>query len=228
MAALPAEQRRATLRNAIAVELAPLRREAGEVLQHLLELEARWLEERALELLACDLSRPEFTVEAIESPVTASIGGLQLNLKVDRIDRLADGTLAVIDYKTGADAQPGVWLEERPRLPQLPLYVEAIGPQRVSAVAFGRVRAGATGFAGLARDKELLPGLSAPPRAYASWSQLLESWHLRLESLAKEYVGGDARLAPNPREACRYCHLPGLCRIGETRLAGELGESSDE
>jgi probable DNA repair protein len=221
MGALTAGERSARLQAAIAAELAPLRREANAVLQRLLDLEARWLERYALELLDCDLARPEFTVEHVETDHTVELGGLSLRLRVDRVDRLADGSYAVIDYKTGGNAEPKAWLDERPQLPQLPLYVEAFGSANVSAVAFGRVRAGETGFVGLARDAGVFPGCKAPPTKYASWGELLAAWHRRLATLAREFASGDARLAPNPANACRYCHLPGLCRIGEARLTDE-------
>ena len=138
-----------------------------------------------------------------------------------------DGSLAVIDYKTGASAEVKAWLDERPRLPQLPAYVEALGPGRVGAVAFARVRSGDTGYAGVARDEEPFPGLKVPgtrggPRGYDTWDQLLAEWRRRLEALAAEYVAGDARLAPDPPRACEYCHLGALCRISSNarRLAG--------
>jgi probable DNA repair protein len=228
LSALSEENRLAQLHSAIATALQPLRATAGPVLSRLLDLEARWLESRALELLQCDLARPAFAIESIEDEHAVDIGGLRLNLRLDRVDRLADGTLAVIDYKTGADAEPRSWVDERPKLPQLPLYVEALGAARVSAVAFGRIRAGHTGYAGLAREDGLFPGCGGPPKGYDSWAGLLEAWHRRLEALAREYLAGDARLAPDPARACQYCPLPGLCRIGDTRLVALRAEGQDE
>ena len=228
MQALPAGERVARIRAAIADGLAPLRRDADGVRLRLLDLEARWLERHALLLLEADLERPPFDIEHVETPHVVAIGGLSLNLRVDRVDRLPDGSLAVIDYKTGANAERTAWLGERPQLPQLPLYVEAMGSANVAAVAFGRVRAGQTGFHGLARDPDELPGCKVPPKEYASWEDLLAAWHRRLEVLAQEYASGDARLAPNPNQACRYCHLPSLCRIGEARGADEDEGAVDE
>jgi hypothetical protein len=144
------------------------------------------------------------------------------------VDRLADGRLAVIDYKTGGDADIKSWLDERPKLPQLPLYAIALGPERIGAVAFARVRTGDTGYAGLVHDAATFPGLRSPgargwPREFGDWREMLESWRRRLTALAEEHVSGDARLAPDPRHACEYCHLGALCRIGETR-SGRAGE----
>ncbi|HEX7374019.1 MAG TPA: PD-(D/E)XK nuclease family protein, partial [Steroidobacteraceae bacterium] len=228
MQELPPGERVARVRAAIATGLAPLRRDANGVLARLLDIEAQWLERQALQLLDADLARPPFEVEHVETAYELTLGGLSLDLRVDRVDRLADGSCAVIDYKTGGNAQPRNWLDERPQLPQLPLYVEALGAQQVSAVVFGRVRAGETGFAGLARDPASFPGCKAPPREYANWDELLAAWHRRLETLAREFATGEARLAPNPSQACRYCHLPSLCRIGEARMAGDDEGAGDE
>jgi hypothetical protein len=41
-------------------------------------------------------------------------------------------------------------------------------------------------------------------------------------------MAGDARLAPQPATACRYCHLPGLCRINETMLRSERDVAADD
>jgi probable DNA repair protein len=231
MHALPPGERVARVQAAIAAELARLRRDANDLLLRLLEIEARWLERHALLLLEQDLARPPFEVEHVEADHTVELGGLSLQLRIDRVDRLTDGSYAVIDYKTGGNAQAKAWLAERPQLPQLPLYVEAVGPSRVSAVVFGRVRAGETGFVGLARDASVFPGCKAPPpKDYASWDALLAEWHRRLEALAGEFAAGEARLAPDPARACRHCHLPGLCRIGDARLAddGEDEGGADE
>jgi RecB family exonuclease len=217
----------------VAAALAAARSGADDVLRHLLALEARWLEARLLDTLVADQARPPFVIEALEQPCTARIGVLTLEMRPDRVDRLADGSLAVIDYKTGASAEVRSWLDERPRLPQLPAYVLALGTERVQAVAFARVRSGDTGYAGLARDAGAFPGLKVPgakggPRGVLSWDALLGDWRRRLEALATEYVSGDARLAPRPAQACTYCHLGTLCRVGETTAGDADQDPGDE
>ena len=49
-----------------------------------------------------------------------------------------------------------------------------------------------------------------------------------LEALAAEYASGEARLAPNPGQACEYCHLGALCRIAETDAERADEEGGDE
>lgn len=217
----------------ISKELNAARAGADEVTQHLLTLEASWLEARVLEIVSADKARPAFVVEAVEEPCTVQIGELKLELRPDRVDRLSNGSLAVIDYKTGANADVKAWLGERPALPQLPAYVQALGPARIGAVTFARLRSGETGYEGLARDAAPFPALKVPgtkgaPRECDSWQGLLADWQRRLETLSREYAGGDARLAPDPRHACEYCHLRALCRIAESAAAFGDEETVDD
>jgi hypothetical protein len=55
---------------------------------------------------AADLQRPRFTIEGVEEQLSIGIGGMTLALRLDRVDRLEDGSIVVIDYKTGGDAEP--------------------------------------------------------------------------------------------------------------------------
>jgi len=230
--AMAIDQRAAIVRTHVQAVLAPLRATADEVGMRLLDLEERWLEARVLELLQQDAQRAPFTVELVEDPRVIDVGGVQTRIVLDRVDRLVDGTFAVIDYKTGASARPAAWMGERPELPQLPLYVRAIGQERVSAVAFGVVCKGSTEYRGFARDAAVFPQLKkfdatkAPFKDYANWDDLLQAWNRRLESLAREHAQGDARLAPNPAKACRYCHLPGVCRSAQALLEPEDGDDA--
>lgn len=214
---LTEDERASRIREAIEGRLLRMQETASPVIQHLLGLEARWLERELLALMQQEARRSPFTVEHVELSRTMVLGGLELELRIDRVDRFDDGLLAVIDYKTGAAAQRGAWLEERPKLPQLPLYLHAIGATQVAAVAFARVRSGETGLNGLARDDRGIAGVVVPPTRdlHLAWDELLQQWYQRLELIAIEYASGDARLAPDPRTACKYCHLAALCRINE-------------
>ncbi|HXW11000.1 MAG TPA: PD-(D/E)XK nuclease family protein, partial [Steroidobacteraceae bacterium] len=209
--------------------LAPLRDSADEVRRRLLDLEQGWLEARVLELLDQDAQREPFSVVHVEEPRVVDVGGVQIKVQLDRVDRLADGSHAVIDYKTSAAAKPSAWMGERPQLPQLPLYVRAVGAPTVSAVAFGVVRKGGTSYSGFVSADGVFTQLEPfdparlPFRGYPDWQSLMAEWERRLDALALEHAAGDARLAPDPARACRYCHLPGLCRSAEARVDAEEG-----
>ncbi len=103
------------------------------------------------EWLEFERGRGDFAVVATESKVPATFGGITVNVKLDRLDRLAAGGCAVIDYKTGNASVSG-WLGPRPDDPQLPLYALASG-EDVAAVAIARVKVGEFQWKGLARSR---------------------------------------------------------------------------
>jgi probable DNA repair protein len=235
LAAMPEAERIALVRRLAAAALAPLRAVADDVRQRLLDLEQRWLEARVQDFIARDLEREPFTVLHAEAQRYVDVGGIQVKVKLDRVDRLADGSLAVIDYKTGSNAKPASWMGERPESPQLPLYVRVVGSGQVSAVAFGVVRKGATAYVGIARDPGMFSPLKtfdaakSPFKDYTDWPALMDAWQRRLEVIAREHGAGDARLALNPVKACLYCHLPGLCRSGQAFIGADAeGDDAGE
>lgn len=215
-----------------AATLRPLRGPADDVRNRLLDLEQAALVARVLELLALDAQREPFVVAHVEEARTLDVGGVQVRVVLDRVDRLADGSYAFIDYKTGANARPAAWLGERPELPQLPLYARTVAPDEVGAIAFGTVRKGATAYSGFVHEAGVFSSLKpfdaarAPFKDYADWKTLLSEWQRRLDTLAREHARGEASLAPNPTRACRHCHLPGLCRSGQSFAA--VAEGADD
>ena len=236
--ALPAQDLDALLARAAEHAVARLRSFRLEAIEgRFMALERERLSKLARAWLELERERPGFEVASIEKKRAVSFGGVTVYAKLDRMDRLEAGGLAVLDYKTGS-ASVGDWLGPRPDDPQLPLYaVSQAGSagEAVSAVAFARVKAGDMAFKGIARDAGLLPGVSGVERQrsgaakqYASWDELLEGWRGELESLGREFASGEARVDPKRGEpTCRYCGLKPLCRINERVLLG-LDEGSDE
>jgi len=188
--------------------------------------------------------RPPFSVLTVEAQGRIALGGLALQIRPDRVDRLDDGSLAIIDYKTGRVAI-GDWLEARPQQPQLPLYAVAFdsgqlacGRQRVGAVAFALLRPGQYELRALAAAERLLPGARVVGAqetliAQPGWDGLLADWSAALVALARSFVGGEAAVAPKSLvTSCEHCALPPLCRIGEridlaTRLGSETQQAPD-
>jgi RecB family exonuclease len=214
--ALDAAERSAAIERAIDAAMRAVADSASGVYARLLAMEADWLRGRIAELLDAECARADFAVLHRERKDVLTLGPLRLELRLDRIDRLADGSLAVIDYKTGASTNPASWTGERPASPQLPAYAlacQSLGT--VGAVAFGKLHASATGYEGLARNAALFHPLKPVGKVAGSWEGLLGDWQRRLEALAAEHAAGSARLAWVPAEACRHCHLQALCRIDE-------------
>ncbi|MGD9888987.1 MAG: PD-(D/E)XK nuclease family protein [Halothiobacillaceae bacterium] len=196
---------------AVVDELA--RRHASVWPTRLQALEVARLTELVLAWLALERERSPFTIEAREQKQVIEIGGLQLNVKVDRIDCLANNKRLVMDYKTGT-AKPAQWAGERPEAPQLPLY--AVSLEHVSALAFAQMQAGDLAFAGLADAQGADTGLT---QAQQDWSEVLAEYRRVLEALAEDFRTGRAEVNPRKPNVCTYCPLTMLCRIHEQ--AGE-------
>src|SRR3546814_2928165 len=80
------------------------------------------------EWLALERKREPFWVRDVEQEYTWLHGPLELKLRLDRIDELGDGRLALIDYKSGngnIDPKPD-WMRARPVGLQLPFYAAVL------------------------------------------------------------------------------------------------------
>jgi ATP-dependent helicase/nuclease subunit B len=156
--------------------------------------------------------RAGFAVEALEGSIqVARFGGLDFRVRIDRVDRLPDGTRVLIDYKTGA-AHPD-WRGERPDNPQLPVY-SLLRPQALAAVAYARVNAAEPGFTYESERREIFHPRSriSQLEGMPDFPALLEVWSRRIERIAGEFAAGRAEVAPT-LIACKSCHLHGLCRV---------------
>jgi ATP-dependent helicase/DNAse subunit B len=172
--------------------------------------------------LTVERERLPFDVAACEEAHKVEVAGLLMRLQLDRLDRLQDGTFALIDYKTGV-AQVKSWIGERPDEPQLPLYFQT-AEQQISALAFARLKRGKTfGFEGVSATENVLPNVTPieqkrgmQDRGYVSWDVLIQEWEVALDNLAKQFVNGIAAVDPkNGGLTCAQCDLQSVCRVAE-------------
>ena len=198
-------------------------RYAGLERKRLVRLAADWLE--------IERSREPFEVVAIERKRPVTFGGITVEGKLDRMDRLAQGH-AVIDYKTGA-CKTSAWMGQRPDEPQLPMY--ALGAEDVVAVAFAVVKTGESRFKGVSRVAALLPKVStiekdaSGRKQYRDWNALVASWRVELDAIGQGFARGDARVDPKRGAAtCANCDQSMLCRIAEKAPFGASGEGEGE
>ena len=200
-----------------------------------LELEETRLIDLVTEWLRYEAARVPFTVVETEQKGAAAIAGLSLNLRLDRIDRLNDGSLLVIDYKTG-NVDPKAWDLPRPDDVQLPLYAGFALPPReeLGGLVFAKLRAGERHreFAGRVRDAKatLLPGLRGNTNLVKiplTAEQIID-WKKYIEQCATDFVAGRADV--NPRDypnTCKNCGLQSLCRIQEQEVQKDAGDDSE-
>jgi probable DNA repair protein len=189
------------------------------------DLVRRWLELEATRPVA-------FRVVEREARHSMNIGGMTINGSMDRVDELDDGSRLIIDYKTGK-ASAGKWEGERPDEPQLPAYVCFGSDGPVSGAAFGILDRFAPRFAGITRASGMLPdvkplGGKDHPAPGQLWDETVQTWRTTLERIARDFLAGDARVAPKNTQACATCDLHVLCRIHERMAEDDSSGEGDE
>ena len=201
-----------------------------------LELEAARLIRLATEWLEFEAGRVPFTVEATEAKAHPTIAGLELRMRLDRIDRLTDGSLMVVDYKTG-DVDAKAWELPRPEDVQLPLYAcyGLDSSEEIGGLVFARVQTGKgeQEFVGRACNANvtLLRELSASnalmkrPLRFGE----IEAWRKTIEGLARDFVSGRAEVDPRDApQTCKHCGLETLCRIKEMQALVPAEDEEEE
>ena len=175
--------------------------------QRLIGILAAWLEVEG----SRDIS---FTVELSEESLEWDCDGLNLSLKVDRVDRLSTGQRIVIDYKSSAGQSAIDWSQSPLKSPQLPCYSQVITD--VETIAIGQVSINEPGYLTLGADIGLddadKKSKKAMDRAGVSeLAGLKDQWLVDLRSLVSAFVNGSGTPTPST-SACRYCHYAAICR----------------
>ncbi len=182
---------------------------------------------RGLRILAdwliLELNRKAFRVRDVEQKYQWSHGALELSLRLDRIDELHDGRLAVIDYKAGdASIDPkSDWMRPRPVGLQLPFYAAVLAgeDQPVAALVLARLHAREVKLKGLVDGDYGLDGLSAvrewPAFSDYTWDGLMAEWRRTIEGLANEYADGIARNQSLRADDMKYCDVLPFLRLTE-------------
>jgi hypothetical protein len=202
-----------------AVARSAARLELGRFGARAAALEREWQEAALGHALDADLLRPDFEVAATEEARRVDFAGLQLDLRIDRIDRVGARTV-LIDYKTTRGVGVRHWTGARPAAPQLPLYALTCSPPP-AGIAFAVVARDAAALCGVAADAALLGAdsdVTGFPRDAAGWrpadwQELQARWMQVLSQLAADHAAGKAAVDPRDSQACRHCHLAVLCRI---------------
>jgi ATP-dependent helicase/nuclease subunit B len=168
-------------------------------------------------LCLLERTRDPFRVEDTEFEKTLAVSGAQLKVRIDRLDELAGGGRAILDYKSGRRTTAD-WYGERPSHPQLLAYLAAIG-RDVVAMATVNVTAREVRFDGIASSSQLLPkvkGVESPVGAESgdAWKLRTREWLECVERLASAFLAGRAVVDPKPG-ACDFCHAVSVCRVSD-------------
>jgi probable DNA repair protein len=190
----------------------------------LIRLVAEWLDYEA--------TRVPFTVEQTEAEGAATIENLTLSLRLDRIDRLTDGSLLVIDYKTG-NVSPQSWNLPRPDDVQLPLYAGFALGEEPAGLLFAKLRPGQSEFVGRMQNatatlKSDLSARSALAKNKLTADQM-RSWRESIGQLTRDFLAGRADVDPREYPAtCDRCGLHALCRVHENHDVLSSDEADEE
>ena len=218
LAALDSDERGRVIREAIGENFPPLPFETT------LERELRFVERERLATLLdiwldFELSRPPFTMVSVEQPATVTFENVDIRIRVDRIDRMADDQEIIIDYKTGR-CRAADWLGPRMNQPQLPFYALTFPSERTSAIAFAQLNRA---------EPRWIQVPSENSAAEQSWAFQCETWRADLATLAAGVRDGDARLDPKlGQQTCRLCEMRLLCRVAETGVTSDADGEPDD
>ena len=214
------DARQALVAEAVEQELERTRRQHPLTLTpRFREVETERLQRLVLDWLALEATRAPFVAVEAEKECQVALGGVEVRLKIDRIDTLADGRKLLIDYKTG-QVEARQWFGARPEEPQLPLYSAAFD-EGVAGLLFAQLQAGSLGFNGVLAEAGLVPAVKAYSelrqcRELPDWASLLAEWRRTLEALGAAFRAGAAEVDPCAYPAtCQYCSLTPLCRVQE-------------
>ncbi|MBF13060.1 MAG: hypothetical protein CMF46_01695 [Legionellales bacterium] len=165
--------------------------------------------------LLLEKEREPFSILRLEHPIELSIRTLPIKLVIDRIDRLRDGSLFIIDYKT-YPAKRAVWLADR--LPDLQLQLYALACRSlgdISGLAFAHLHHTGCQWTGLS-TQSADHGLIQPSQIGSgkeTFEELFNHWQRYCESMVTEYLQGGIEAKPYFHDSCHYCEYQSTCGI---------------
>lgn len=153
-----------------------------------------------LSWLNFEKTRPPFKVVSIEDTCFLNLQGVKIKLRIDRVDQLEDGSYLILDYKTG-ESRTTDWHGDRPRDPQLPLYLIA-HKAPVSGISFAQINVRKQTLAGLHNGEHAIKeaaGFKAigDERVKDSritlpepWQGAKNYWQTNIEALLSQFLSG--------------------------------------
>lgn len=181
------------------------------------DLIGHWTQQVVWQWMHVEAQRNEsFHCVAAEQQAQFHIGELVLNLRIDRIDELADGRLLLIDYKSSRSAKLPVneWLRPQPIELQLPLYASLLQAQQrtVAGLAIAKVSADKVGFDGIG-EQVAEHGFKEYAHDTLDWDAQLAQWQQYIEQLGQQLLAGAAHNIIHDPKDYEHCDALPFLRI---------------
>jgi ATP-dependent helicase/nuclease subunit B len=164
-----------------------------DLLPTLARLETERIERVLGRLLEAELARLPFTILEVESRRDIRVGLYRLSGRLDRLDRLENGDLLILDYKTGRNARTSGWYSERLADTQVPVYSTEFGAE-LSGAALCDLSGRGIVYRGYWPSEACFPSPSGKLPKRRSWVQQLDVWSEQIATLADELMSGDSRV----------------------------------
>lgn len=174
--------------------------------ENFIKIEKKYLFYLLQKWLIIEKSRQSFKVIARELRQKIQLKYININLQIDRIDELENGSKIIIDYKTGS-VKISDFFGERPNEPQLPLYCITY-PEDIEGIMLAQIHPKKMNYLGLNKKDD-------PD----NWQELNIQWKNTLFNLEKDFHEGHAIINPKQDyQTCKKCNLHIFCRIAEKSL----------
>lgn len=173
------------------------------------EMELERLHRLVQTFIEWEKQRPPFVVEAIEQNFDFQLSGIDIRVRIDRLDRMETDAKWVIDYKSSLPINKP-WNEERPEAPQLLFY--ALLDDSINALLFIQLKSGRIACSGLSEEVMKIQGISSLKKD-EKWSNRKQQWHQQLTLLADEIKIGHCPPQPHRSSTCQRCEFSSLCRM---------------
>jgi hypothetical protein len=167
---------------ALGIAFSRHRRYADAVLRELLVLEEQRSRRLLRAVVAEDAARESFAIDSVEREIEFLEAGVGMKMRADRIDRLPDDSVAILDYKTGVakkmlrgDGEPNAW--------QLVAYACAVA-ERIAALLLLNVDSREVAFDGVGRDY----------KGADQWPENLGRWQQDVRLACEQLRRGDIRV----------------------------------
>lgn len=150
-----------------------------------------------------------FRVISQEEKVSVNIFGVPVKIKPDRVDRLDNGDIRIVDYKTGSCSRTD-WRGPRILAPQLPIYAIFHPLFTANSIAFAHVN--------IVKSRWIQ--LPAGDSLADEWSEWTSHWEQDIKILADEILSGVATPEIGERDVCAYCDqgTSSLIEVGADKL----------